>query len=376
MHASYPLAFQARVYYNFLSSMSRTEISPGVANSGTLDVPRGFTGRQAVEWAILGSKVAAAGVVWKGTHRAWQVLNFLGGAVPRETTYPSLKAISQHTQQSFDATHIVVVGDSLARGYVEPDMPPYSAGELIRDDMKDLHKDWTCTVLAENGRKVPDLMVQLDAVPDIVRGERDVDIILSIGGNDLHVVIEEQKKKVAKATGNIFTLITSGIDRKIMEGINDMAGQYERLVIPKLIEVKKQLAEEGTNLNRVAFINYPNLSDVAFSILTETSEEVNNQPRGDNIRLRRRLGSHLPATANRKIGKVLERARDRMSPGTDFLVLDTFRLSGPELNAFHATFAGQLNLANQYESSTLVPSTDEHARERTDVTLFETISAR
>ncbi|MBA3724003.1 MAG: SGNH/GDSL hydrolase family protein [Candidatus Levybacteria bacterium] len=294
----------------------------------------------------------------------------LAGVDVHELNHPLLETRSPHTPESLDRTKIFVVGDSMARGYDRDEIEPKSTGEYLRDIMchpKGMQKNWDCKVLAENGKTVDDLMGQLDAIPELAQGEANVDIILSAGGNDFKNFLQTKQQEAKDTYESVDEMIFNEFDRDIINKLGEITSNYQRKIIPRLARLKGELTAQGVTLNRIAFINIPDLSKSNFEI---QAEEVDLRIRYDsktaeedrNEWILKRFGKRLPYLANMWIGDHIWNARDELG---DVMWLNAFGLPSEKLNGIHATAEGQFDLAVQYLAKTYMP-----VNQQTDQTLL------
>jgi hypothetical protein len=283
------------------------------------------------------------------------------GVDVHELKHPLLHTTSPHTPESLERTHVFVVGDSMARGYDRDDIQPKSTGEYLRDIMNHpngLRENWECTVLAENGRTVDDLVMQLEEVDHLARGEKNIDIVLSAGGNDFREYVQTKQQEAKEAYESVPEMISSGLDRDIMQEVAKITSQYPRRILPQLTVLRQQLARRGTSLNRVAFINIPDLSKSRFDIIaeevdlhisydTQTADQEQN-----NDWVIKRLGRRLPYLANTWIGHHIWEARGDIG---DPLWLNAYGLPSERLSGIHATAEGQFDLSLEYLAKTFMP---------------------
>lgn len=359
-----------------MSLRERLGISPRAekSNLGSQNAEVIDTSRRAL--ILQGGGLVAATAALPALERAAEINRLFGfspleifGHDIHELQHPLLETVSPHTPDSLERTHIFVVGDSMARGYDRDDIVPKSVGENLRDIMNHpngLQANWQTTVLAENGRTINDLMGQLNQIPDLARGEQDIDIVLSAGGNDFREYLQTKQQEAKDTYESVPEMIFNKFDQDIMKKLGNITLDYQRMIIPRLIALKRELAQNGTSLNRIAFINIPDLSKTNFEI---HAEEVNLRIRYDgatdnsderNEWVIKRLGKRLPYLGNMWIGHHIWEAREELG---NIMWLNAYDLPAEKLNGIHATAEGQFDMAVQYLARTYMPdpSTQEQA---------------
>jgi hypothetical protein len=311
---------------------------------------RGISRRKLISYVGKGAGVVGAGAVLYGEYRGWRISDIVKLGDHSTFDHPATRLVSPHTASSRQNTHVVEIGDSLAAGYWDTSHPNHGAAQIVVEREQAQEKDWKLTSLAVNHSHIDAASKQLDRLPDVTTGDKNIDVFLSTGPNNLVAGLESMQGDIEELKEHPASLLWSNIDRRIARLRDDTLNELDTTVLDKIAFFK---SEERMPINRVVYIGIPNLSKTNFSIDYvhgggRLSYSYHDKPDPFVQTLIERLGYRTNEVFADRLLEFKERS------GIDVLYLNTFNLADGDLQGIHPQESGQQALADEYMRKTLL----------------------
>ena len=274
--------------------------------------------------------------------------DLLLGSPDFETKHTYTKTF--YSSESLQKTHCIVIGDSIAKGIIDG-QPTFAGTQWVTDLINtNFHSNWQYHNLAVHGSRISAVDKQLLGVENILKqvpsGE-SIDIVLSVGGNDVgQSIANEAKKEDTKSLlhGDI-TLGIIPLAHSTLEEINT----YKEKLVPLLQKIV-QLKKKGHNIQRIFLEGLPNMGNTdTLTLLDEKGDVVTTLDLTNNSHMRK-IARNISSLVN----DAMSRAIDSCDGDIDILLIDNFHnIPKGQLKGLHPTKQGQYTIGKEHLNRSL-----------------------